>query len=88
MHKLQAVSLFLIGLVIAARTYTYHVTGITVVVGIAVAAALLFTVAVIGLIGTLKHNQVALFFVSKPMNRCSLKYSSTNRVSGFSFFLS
>ena len=58
------VALFLIGLVIAARTLAYNYTNIPVVIGVAVVASFLFLVAVLGLFGACKHHQVILFFVS------------------------
>ena len=60
----QMISLFLIGLVIAARTLAYNYTNIPLLIGMAVVASFLFVVAVVGLVGACKHHQVILFFVS------------------------
>ena len=59
----QAISLFLIGVVIASRTLSYF-TSPTILAGLAVCASVLFLVAILGLAGTIKHHQVVLFFVS------------------------
>ena len=58
------IALFLIGLVIAAKTIAYNYTSIPVVIGVAIVSSILFLVAVVGLIGACKHHQVILFFVS------------------------
>ena len=58
------IALFLIGLVIAAKTLAYNYTSIPVVIGVAIVSSILFLVAVVGLIGACKHHQVILFFVS------------------------
>ena len=60
----QMVALFLIGLVIAARTLAYNYTNIPILIGVAVVASFLFLVAVLGLFGACRHHQVILFFVS------------------------
>ena len=59
----QVVGVFLIGLVVAARTLAYF-TYVPILVGIAICGTLLVAVAILGLIGTIKHHQVILFFVS------------------------
>lgn len=59
----QAISLFLIGVVIASRTLSYF-TSPSILAGLAVCASVLFLVAILGLAGTIKHHQVVLFFVS------------------------
>ena len=59
----QVVGVFLIGLVVAARTLAYF-TNVPILVGIAICGTLLVAVAILGLIGTIKHHQVILFFVS------------------------
>lgn len=56
-----AISLFLIGLVIAARVSSYF-TNVPILVGIAVCATLLCSVAILGLVAAIKHHQVSLFF--------------------------
>lgn len=63
--SLQAISLFLIGIVVAARALAYF-TNLPILAGLAVCACVLFLVAILGLMGTIKHHQVILFFVSKP----------------------
>ena len=73
--RFQMVALFLIGLVIAARTLAYDYTNIPILIGVAVVASFLFLVAVVGLFGAFKHHQVVLFFVSlstKANNQCQL----------------
>ena len=60
----QMVSLFLIGLVIAARTLAYNYTSVPILIGVAIVASFLFLVAIVGLVGACKHHQVILFFVS------------------------
>jgi len=55
------VGVFLIGLVVAARTLAYF-TNVPILVGIAVCGTLMVAVAVLGLVGTIKHHQVMLFF--------------------------
>lgn len=60
----QGLSLFLLGLVVAAWTLAYNFANVKILIGVAVVAAFLFLVAVLGLIGTLRHNQIIMFFVS------------------------
>ena len=59
----QGVAFFLVGVVIAARTLAYNFS-VSIPIGIAVVAAFLFCVAVMGLVGLFRHNQVIMFFVS------------------------
>lgn len=54
-------SLFLIGVVIAAKTLAYF-GSVPILVGIAVCGAFLWLTAILGLVGTIKHHQVTLFF--------------------------
>ena len=60
---IQAVAFFLVGVVIAAQTLSYDFS-VSVPIGIAIVAAFLFCVAVMGLVGVLRHQQVVMFFVS------------------------
>jgi len=68
------VGVFLIGLVVAARTLAYF-TNVPILVGIAVCGTLMVAVAVLGLVGTIKHHQVMLFFVSCPAEQVGLRLS-------------
>jgi len=52
-----------VGVVIAAQTLAYDFS-VSVPIGIAIVAAFLFCVAVMGLVGVLRHHQVVMFFVS------------------------
>lgn len=56
--------MFLIGLVVAARTFAYQISSLYVVIGVAVVASILFIIAIIGIVSAIKHHQVILFFVS------------------------
>ncbi len=58
------------GVVIAAHTLAYNF-GVEVSIGIAIAAAFLFCVAIVGLVGVLRHNQVVMFFVSLQLFVCA-----------------
>lgn len=66
---------------IAARTLAYNYTNIPILIGIGIVAAFLFVVAVLGLIGTLRHNMIIMFFVS------SLKSNSMHLKSGHLVYL-
>ena len=72
---LQMIALFLIGLVVAARTLAYNYTNIPLLIGVAVVASFLFLVAVVGLVGACKHHQVILFFVSFSQRGSKIEYS-------------
>ena len=61
--------MFLVGLAIAARTVAYNFTNIQILIGIGIVAGFLFLVAVLGIIGTLRHNQIIMFFVSSNGER-------------------
>ena len=60
----QAVSIFLIALVVIARTFAYQIPSLYVVIGVAVVASILFILAIIGIVAAVRHHQVILFFVS------------------------
>ncbi len=61
---MQGIALFLVGLVVAASTLAYNYTNVQILIGVGVVAGFLFMVAVLGLVGTLHHNQIVMFFVS------------------------
>lgn len=59
----QALGLILIGLVIATKTLTY-ISEPHILIGTAVCGSVLILLAIFGMIGAVRHNQVILFFVS------------------------
>ncbi len=60
----QAISVFLIGLVVVARSFAYQISSVYVVIGVAVVASILFVLAIIGIVASIKQHQIMLFFVS------------------------
>lgn len=60
---LQLVSLLLIGIAAWGKTFGL-VTSFSVVAGVIGVGIFLFLIALIGLLGAIKHHQVLLFFVS------------------------
>lgn len=58
---LQILAVFLIGLLIPLATLHYPATA---AVGVGLAAALLFAVAIVGIVAAMTHHQVVLFCVS------------------------
>ena len=62
----QILAVFLIGLLIPLATLHYPATA---AVGVGLAAALLFAVAIVGIVAAMTHHQVVLFCVSLSLNQ-------------------
>ena len=62
-YFLQAVGLVLVGVVIASKAMALF-SEPHILIGTAVCGSILVIIAVFGLVGTVMHNQIILFFVS------------------------
>lgn len=59
----QTLGIILIGLAIASKTLAYF-TEPHILIGTAICGTILVLIAIFGMVGAARHNQVILFFVS------------------------